>query len=93
MKRRSYVSHALWVPADSRAEEHSTGAILGTISVAFASGMIWYIWRLLVLSAMAALVVTMAHPFDYQRPFQIPAVEVVETEDLPWQVRRQRQDR
>ncbi|MDM9624745.1 cytochrome o ubiquinol oxidase subunit I [Rhizobium sp. S152] len=58
-----------------------TGVILGAISVVFGFAMIWYIWWLVVLSAVAALVVTIAHTFNYNRDFYIPVEEVIETED------------
>jgi cytochrome o ubiquinol oxidase subunit 1 len=58
-----------------------TGVILGALSVVFGFAMIWYIWWAVVVSAVAMLVVTIAHTFNYKRDFYIPVEEVVETED------------
>ncbi|TCU14044.1 cytochrome o ubiquinol oxidase subunit I [Rhizobium sullae] len=57
-----------------------TGAILSAISVALAFGLIWYIWWLVVLSAVGLLVVTIAHTFNYRRDFYIPVEDVSKTE-------------
>ncbi|WP_160006436.1 cytochrome o ubiquinol oxidase subunit I [Rhizobium sp. 18055] len=57
-----------------------TGVILGALSVVFGFAMIWYIWWLVVVSAVAMLVVTIGHTFNYKRDFYIPVEEVVETE-------------
>ncbi len=57
-----------------------TGAILSAISVALAFGLIWYMWWLVVLSAVAMFVVAIGHTFNYKRDFYIPADEVTETE-------------
>ncbi len=58
-----------------------TGVILGALSVIFGFAMIWYIWWLVVVSAVAMLVVTIGHTFNYKRDFYIPVEEVIETED------------
>ncbi|MBW9050996.1 cytochrome o ubiquinol oxidase subunit I [Rhizobium mesosinicum] len=57
-----------------------TGAILSGISVALAFGLIWYMWWLVVVSAITLLVVAIGHTFNYKRDFYIPADEVTETE-------------
>jgi cytochrome o ubiquinol oxidase subunit 1 len=57
-----------------------TGAILSAISIALAFGLIWYMWWLVVVSAVAMLVVAIGHTFNYNRDFYIPADEVTETE-------------
>jgi cytochrome o ubiquinol oxidase subunit I len=57
-----------------------TGFILGGLSIAFAFGMIWYMWWLAVASFAAMLVVTIVHTFNYHRDFFIPADEVVQIE-------------
>lgn len=56
------------------------GAILSAISVALAFGLIWYMWWLVVVSAVAMLIVAIGHTFNYKRDFYIPADEVTETE-------------
>ncbi len=57
-----------------------TGAILSAFSVTLAFGLIWYMWWLVVLSAVAMLVIAIGHTFNYKRDFYIPADEVTETE-------------
>jgi cytochrome o ubiquinol oxidase subunit 1 len=57
-----------------------TGAILSAISIALAFGLIWYMWWLVVVSAVAMLVVAIGHTFNYNRDFYIPGEEVTETE-------------
>jgi cytochrome o ubiquinol oxidase subunit 1 len=42
--------------------------------------MIWHIWWLAALGLVAVLAVAIAHTFNYQRDFQIPANEVERTE-------------
>jgi cytochrome o ubiquinol oxidase subunit I len=58
-----------------------TGVILAAISVAFAFGMVWYMWWLAALSLVAILVVAIGHTFNYKRDFYIPAETVTATED------------
>ena len=67
--------HSIHMPKNT-----ATGAILGVISIAFSFAMIWYIWWLAALTAVAALVVSIAHTFNYNRDFYIPAETVVRTE-------------
>jgi len=57
-----------------------TGAILSAFSITLAFGLIWYIWWMVVLSAVAMFVVAIGHTFNYKRDFYIPSDEVTETE-------------
>ncbi|KQU62018.1 cytochrome o ubiquinol oxidase subunit I [Sphingomonas sp. Leaf339] len=57
-----------------------TGVILAGISVAFAFGMIWYIWWLAALSFAAIIGVSIFHSFNYDRDYYIPADEVLHEE-------------
>ncbi|WFU09037.1 cytochrome o ubiquinol oxidase subunit I [Rhizobium sp. CB3090] len=57
-----------------------TGVILGALSIAFAFGMIWYIWWLAAITFVAMIAITIGHTFNYKRDFHIPADEVVKTE-------------
>ncbi|MQB44666.1 cytochrome o ubiquinol oxidase subunit I [Rhizobium sp. ICMP 5592] len=57
-----------------------TGVILGALSIAFAFGMIWYIWWLAAITFVAMIAITIGHTFNYKRDFYIPADEVVKTE-------------
>lgn len=67
--------HSIHMPKNT-----ATGVILGVISIAFSFAMIWYIWWLAALTAVATLVVAIAHTFNYNRDFYIPAETVVRTE-------------
>ena len=57
-----------------------TGIILSGISIALAFALIWYIWWLAVISFAAILVISIAHTFNYNRDFHIPAETVAEIE-------------
>ncbi|MCV9962738.1 cytochrome o ubiquinol oxidase subunit I [Pararhizobium sp. BT-229] len=58
-----------------------TGVILAGISVVLAFALIWYIWWLAALSFIAIIAVSIAHTFNYNRDFFIPAETVAATED------------
>ena len=58
-----------------------TGVILAGISVVLAFALIWYIWWLAALSFIAIVAVSIAHTFNYDRDFFIPAETVTATED------------
>ncbi|MET3611853.1 cytochrome o ubiquinol oxidase subunit 1 [Rhizobium aquaticum] len=53
-----------------------TGAIIGGLSIVFGFAMVWHIWWLAIASFVAIAVVTIAHTFNYNRDFYIPAEEV-----------------
>ncbi|MBJ6120470.1 cytochrome o ubiquinol oxidase subunit I [Sphingomonas mollis] len=57
-----------------------TGVILAGISIAFAFGMIWYIWWLAAISFAAIVGVSIFHSFNYDRDYYIPADEVLHEE-------------
>ncbi|WP_438754271.1 cytochrome o ubiquinol oxidase subunit I [Pararhizobium sp. O133] len=58
-----------------------TGVILAGISIVLAFAMIWYIWWLAAVSFVAIIAVSIAHTFNYDRDFFIPAETVSATED------------
>lgn len=57
-----------------------TGVILAGLSVVFGFAMVWHIWWLAIVSLVAIMVVTIAHTFNYNRDFYIPAEEVAAVE-------------
>lgn len=57
------------------------GVILSGISIALAFALIWYIWWLAIVSFAAIIIVSIAHTFNYNRDFYIPAATVAEVED------------
>jgi len=81
MKARGHVRPTEGFKPIHMPKNTGTGVILGALSVVFGFSMIWYIWWLVAASALAMLVVTIGHTFNYKRDFYIPVEEVVETED------------
>jgi len=58
-----------------------TGVILAGISIVLAFALIWYIWWMAAVSFIAIIAVSIAHTFNYDRDFFIPAETVTATED------------
>ncbi len=58
----------------------ATGLIIAGLSVPLAFGLVWYIWWMAALSALAILVVAIGHTFNYKRDFHIPAEDVERAE-------------
>jgi len=58
------------------------GVILSAMALALGFAMVWYIWWLAALSAVGLLVYGIAHTFDYNRDYFIPAEEVAAEEDV-----------
>jgi cytochrome o ubiquinol oxidase subunit 1 len=81
MKARGHVRPTEGFKPIHMPKNTGTGVILGALSVVFGFAMIWYIWWLVVVSAIAMLVITIGHTFNYKRDFYIPVEEVIETED------------
>ncbi len=81
MKARGHVRPTEGFKPIHMPKNTGTGVILGALSVVFGFAMIWYIWWLVAASALAMLVVTIGHTFNYKRDFYIPVEKVVETED------------
>ncbi|WP_162822866.1 hypothetical protein, partial [Escherichia coli] len=54
---------------------------LSGISIALAFALIWYIWWLAIVSFAAIIIISIAHTFNYNRDFYIPAATVAEVED------------
>ncbi|WP_313615536.1 cytochrome o ubiquinol oxidase subunit I [Rhizobium sp.] len=57
------------------------GVILSGIGIALAFALIWYIWWLAIVSFAAIIIISIAHTFNYNRDFYIPAATVAEVED------------
>ena len=57
-----------------------TGVIISAISVALGFGLVWHIWWLAAASLLAIIVVSIAHTFNYNRDYYIPATDVAEVE-------------
>ncbi len=81
MKNRGYERPVSGFRSIHMPKSTGTGVILAGISVVFAFAMIWYIWWLAALSFVAIIAVSIAHTFNYDRDFFIPAETVTATED------------
>ncbi|TCV68718.1 cytochrome o ubiquinol oxidase subunit I [Neorhizobium sp. S3-V5DH] len=90
MKRRGYERPLAGFRPIHMPKNTGTGLILAAISVAFAFGMIWYMWWLAALSFVAMLAVAIGHTFNYSRDFHIPAETVTATEDARSQLLAER---
>ncbi|MDQ0511594.1 cytochrome o ubiquinol oxidase subunit I [Ancylobacter amanitiformis] len=58
-----------------------TGPILAAISFVLGFALIWYIWWLAALAFVALLGTAIAHTFNYNRDFDIPADVIARTEE------------
>ena len=61
----------------------STGAgvIISGLALALGFAMVWYIWWLAALSAVAILIYSIAFTFDYGREYDVPVEEIVQDEE------------
>ncbi|WP_342148066.1 cytochrome o ubiquinol oxidase subunit I [Methylorubrum sp. SB2] len=80
MKARNFKRPVTGFQSIHMPKNTATGVILGVISIAFSFAMVWYIWWLAALSFAATLVISIAHTFNYNRDYYIPAETVVRTE-------------
>ena len=62
-----------------------TGPILGGIAIVLGFALIWHIWWLAGVGVIAAFAVTIAHTFNENRDYYVPADQVARTEDLYFQ--------
>jgi len=59
----------------------AAGVVLAGLATVFGFAMIWHMWIVAVASFAALLVSAIAHTFNYNRDYHIPADEVTRTED------------
>jgi cytochrome o ubiquinol oxidase subunit I len=57
-----------------------TGVILSAISIALGFALVWHIWWLAALTLLAIIGVSIAHTFNYNRDYYIPASDVTKVE-------------
>jgi cytochrome o ubiquinol oxidase subunit I len=81
MKTRGYVRPLKGFKPIHMPRNTGTGVVLAGLTVAFAFGMIWYIWWLAAISFAMLLATAIGHTFNYHRDFHIPVEEVVRAED------------
>ena len=80
MKQRGYTRPLHGFRAIHMPKNTGTGIILAGLSIAFSFGMVWYMWWLAALTFAAMIVLSIAHTFNYDRDYFIPAEEVNRTE-------------
>jgi cytochrome o ubiquinol oxidase subunit 1 len=76
MKNRGYSRPLQGFKPIHMPKNTGTGAILSAFSIAFAFGMIWYIWWLVAVSFIATMAIAIWHTFNYKRDFYIPAEDI-----------------
>ncbi|CAN1357422.1 Cytochrome bo(3) ubiquinol oxidase subunit 1 [Linum perenne] len=81
MKKRGYQRPLTGFKPIHMPSSTGTGIILAGFATAMGFGLIWYIWWLAALSFIALLAVGIGHTFNYHRDFDIPADDVIRTED------------
>jgi cytochrome o ubiquinol oxidase subunit 1 len=57
------------------------GVILSGLAMVMGFAMVWYIWWLAIVSFVALVAFSIAHTFNYDRDYYIPADVVTDTED------------
>jgi cytochrome o ubiquinol oxidase subunit 1 len=80
MKRRGYARPAGGYRPIHMPRNTGTGVILAGLALSLGFGMVWYMWWLAALSFAALIVVAVAHTFNMNRDYFIPAEEVALTE-------------
>ncbi len=58
----------------------ASGVVISAFALIFGFAMVWYIWWLAIASFVAMLAIGIAHTFNYNRDYYIPADEVRQTE-------------
>ncbi|MBS7543460.1 cytochrome o ubiquinol oxidase subunit I [Ancylobacter oerskovii] len=81
MKQRGYVRPLSGFKPIHMPRNSGTGPVLAGISFVLGFALIWYIWWLAAVSFVALLAVAIHHTFNYDRDFDIPAEDVVRTEE------------
>jgi cytochrome o ubiquinol oxidase subunit I len=80
MKRRGYERPLQGFRPIHMPSNTGAGAILAALSTVLAFALIWYIWWLAIVSFVALLAAAIAHTFNYDREFYLPAEEVIRIE-------------
>ncbi len=81
MKQRGYVRPLSGFKPIHMPRNTGTGVVLAGFSFLIGFALIWYIWWLAGLGLIGLLGTAIAHTFNYNRDFDIPAAEVSSTED------------
>jgi cytochrome o ubiquinol oxidase subunit 1 len=81
MKQRGFRRPVASFNAIHMPRNTGAGFILAALSAIFGFAMIWHIWWLAALGFVSVLAAAIAHTFNYQRDFEIAAMEVERIED------------
>jgi len=81
MKNRGYKRPVSGFQPIHMPKNTGAGVVIAGLAVVLSFGMIWYMWWLVGLAAVAILVTCIAHTFNYDRDFYIPAETVTAVED------------
>jgi len=81
MKRRGYVRPSAGFIPIHMPRNTAAGFVLAALSTLCAFALIWYMWLLAAGAFVALIVAIIAHTFNYQRDYHIPADAVARTED------------
>jgi cytochrome o ubiquinol oxidase subunit 1 len=80
MKSRGYARPAEGYKPIHMPRNTATGIILSGLALVMGFGMVWYMWWLAALAFAGLMAVSIAHTFNLNRDFFIPAEEVALTE-------------
>ena len=81
MKRRGYQRPLSGFRPIHMPRNTWAGVLLSALATICGFALIWYIWWLAAISFAALIATAIAHTFNYDRDFNIPADEVVQTEE------------
>ncbi|TDR89654.1 cytochrome o ubiquinol oxidase subunit I [Enterovirga rhinocerotis] len=81
MKRRGYERPLTGFRPIHMPHNTWAGIVLAGLAMVCGFALIWYIWWLAALSFAAIIATTIAHTFNYDRDYHIPAEEVVRAEE------------
>nr|WP_211865527.1 cytochrome o ubiquinol oxidase subunit I [Neoroseomonas terrae] len=80
MKQRGHERPAAGFRTIQMPRNTGAGIVLAAFSTICGFALIWHIWWLAAGSFLAVLVTAIAHTFDYDRTFRIPAETIADTE-------------
>jgi cytochrome o ubiquinol oxidase subunit 1 len=86
MKKRGYQRPLGGYKPIHMPKNTGAGIILAGISTVLGFALIWYVWWLAVVSFIALIATAIGHTFNYNRSFNIPADEIVQTERVRTQL-------
>ncbi len=82
MKQNGYVRRTEKFARIHMPKNTATGFLVGILSIPFGFAMVWHIWWLAIASALAMLVIAIAHSFNNDRDYYVSADEVQRVEDV-----------